>query len=169
MPGFLLFQYLPVPGKETVPLHGRSLTGCFNKNNLMKAYFILLLAIVLETIATSFLKQSEQFTKLLPSIVTIAGYAGSFYCLSIVLKNIPVGIAYAIWSGMGIVLISAIGWAVFKQHLDLPAILAWRSSSPGFWSSMSFPAPSPIDGKKEETRFCRRKKLLLSGGVHAPR
>lgn len=123
MPGFLLFQYLPVPGKETVLLYGCSLTGCFNKNNPMKAYFILLLAIVLETIATSFLKQSEQFTKLLPSIVTIAGYAGSFYCLSIVLKNIPVGIAYAIWSGMGIVLISAIGWALFKQHLDLPAIL----------------------------------------------
>lgn len=89
----------------------------------MKIYFILLLAIVLETIATSFLKQSDQFTRLLPSAVTILGYAGSFYCLSIVLKNIPVGIAYAIWSGMGIVLISAIGWLVFKQHLDLAAIL----------------------------------------------
>lgn len=50
------------------------------------------------------------------------GYAGSFYCLSLVLKNIPVGIAYAIWSGMDIVLISAIGWLVFKQHLDLAAI-----------------------------------------------
>lgn len=89
----------------------------------MKAYFILLLAIVLETIATSFLKQSDQFTRLLPSVVTILGYAGSFYCLSIVLKNIPVGIAYAVWSGMGIVLISAIGWVVFKQHLDVPALL----------------------------------------------
>ena len=88
----------------------------------MKAYLILLLAIVLETIATSFLKQSEQFTRLLPTIITVAGYAGSFYCLSLVLKNIPVGIAYAIWSGMGIVLISAIGWVAFKQHLDLAAI-----------------------------------------------
>lgn len=88
----------------------------------MKAYFILSLAIILETVATSFLKQSAQFTRLLPSVVTILGYAGSFYCLSLVLKNIPVGIAYAIWSGMGIVLISAIGWLVFKQHLDLPAI-----------------------------------------------
>ena len=84
----------------------------------MKAYLILLLAIVLETIATSFLKQSEQFTRLLPTIITVAGYAGSFYCLSLVLKNIPVGIAYAIWSGM----ISAIGWVAFKQHLDLAAI-----------------------------------------------
>lgn len=89
----------------------------------MKTYFILLLAIVLETVATSFLKQSDQFTRLLPSALTVLGYAGSFYCLSIVLKNIPVGIAYAIWSGMGIVLISAIGWIIFKQHLDLPAIL----------------------------------------------
>lgn len=88
----------------------------------MKAYFILSLAIILETVATSFLKQSAQFTRLLPSVVTILGYAGSFYCLSLVLKNIPVGIAYAIWSGMGIVLISAIGWLVFKQHLDLAAI-----------------------------------------------
>lgn len=69
-----------------------------------------------------FLKQSEQFTRLLPTIITVAGYAGSFYCLSLVLKNIPVGIAYAIWSGMGIVLISAIGWVAFKQHLDLAAI-----------------------------------------------
>lgn len=88
----------------------------------MKAYFILLLAIVLEAVATTFLKQSEQFTRLLPSVVTIAGYAASFYCLSLVLKNIPVGIAYAIWSGMGIVLISAIGWVAFKQHLDLAAV-----------------------------------------------
>lgn len=95
----------------------------FNKRESMKTYFILLLAIVLETVATSFLKQSDQFTRLLPSVLTILGYAGSFYCLSMVLKNIPVGIAYAIWSGMGIVLISAIGWIIFKQHLDLPAIL----------------------------------------------
>lgn len=94
-----------------------------HKHESMKAYLILTLAIVLETIATSFLKQSDQFTRLLPSIVTIAGYAGAFYCLSLVLKDIPVGIAYAIWSGMGIVLISAIGWVVFKQHLDLAAIL----------------------------------------------
>lgn len=105
------------------PAHPRQLTGTLHKHESMKIYFILLLAIVLETIATSFLKQSDQFTRLLPSAVTILGYAGSFYCLSIVLKDIPVGIAYAIWSGMGIVLISAIGWLVFKQHLDLAAIL----------------------------------------------
>ena len=72
---------------------------------------------------TSFLKQSEQFTKFWPSVVTVAGYAAAFYCLSLVLKHIPVGIAYAIWSGVGIVLIAVIGFTVFKQHLDWPAVL----------------------------------------------
>lgn len=81
------------------------------------------MAIIFETLATSFLKQSEQFTKLVPSLLTIVGYAASFYCLSIVLKTIPVGIAYAIWSGVGIILIAVIGLVVFKQHLDLPAII----------------------------------------------
>lgn len=89
----------------------------------MKSYLILLLAIIFETLATSFLKQSEQFTKLVPSLLTIVGYAASFYCLSIVLKTIPVGIAYTIWSGVGIILIAVIGLVVFKQHLDLPAII----------------------------------------------
>jgi small multidrug resistance protein len=90
---------------------------------MMKTYLILFLAIVFETVATSFLKQSGQFTKLVPSIFTLLGYAAAFYCLSIVLKSIPVGIAYAIWSGVGIVLIALIGFFVFKQHLDLAAII----------------------------------------------
>lgn len=89
----------------------------------MKTYFILFLAIAFETAATSFLKQSEQFTRLWPSVITIIGYIGAFYCLSVVLKSIPVGIAYAIWSGVGIVLIALIGWLAFKQHLDMPAIV----------------------------------------------
>ena len=84
---------------------------------------ILLMAIALETVATSFLKQSEQFTRLVPSVITVVGYAASFYCLSMVLKHIPVGIAYAIWSGVGIVLIATIGRIVFRQHLDLPAVI----------------------------------------------
>ena len=89
----------------------------------MKSYLILFLAIVFETVATSFMKQSEQFTKLIPAIVTIVGYIGAFYCLSIVMKTIPVGIAYAIWSGVGIILITLIGLVVFKQHLDLAAFI----------------------------------------------
>ena len=68
-------------------------------------------------------QQSEQFTKLVPSVLTVLGYAAAFYCLSVVLKSIPVGIAYAIWSGVGIILIALIGFFVFKQHLDLAAII----------------------------------------------
>ena len=89
----------------------------------MKSYLDLLAAIVLETFATSCLKQSEQFTRLWPSVLTVLGYAGSFYCLSHVLKTMPVGIAYAVWSAVGIVLVSLIGRFVFKQHLDAPAII----------------------------------------------
>lgn len=86
-------------------------------------YGALLLAIISETIATSCLKQSEQFTKLWPSIICVVGYIASFYLLSICLKTMPVGIAYAIWSALGIVLISLIARFVFGQHLDLAAWL----------------------------------------------
>ena len=89
----------------------------------MKTYLILFLAIVFETVATSFLKQSEQFTKLVPSVLTVLGYAAAFYCLSVVLKSIPVGIAYAVWSGLGVVLISLMGWLVYGQRLDFGAML----------------------------------------------
>lgn len=90
---------------------------------MIRAYLILFVAIVLETIATSCLKQSEQFTKLIPSILTVLCYGTSFYCLSIVLRTLPVGIAYAIWSGIGIVLISVVGLVLFGQKLDLAAII----------------------------------------------
>ncbi|MFV0626336.1 MAG: DMT family transporter [Alphaproteobacteria bacterium] len=86
-------------------------------------YGSLILAIIFETIATSFLKQSEQFTKLVPSIITITGYILSFYFLSITVKTIPIGIVYAIWSGVGIFFIAMIGLFVFKQTLDAPACI----------------------------------------------
>ncbi len=86
-------------------------------------YVFLLTAIVLETIATSALKSSDQFTKLGPSIITVLGYIGAFYCLSLTLKTIPVGIAYALWSGIGIILITIVGIVVYKQTPDLPAII----------------------------------------------
>lgn len=79
----------------------------------MKQYLFLLLAIVAETVATSFLKESQQFTRLTPSIITVLGYIAAFFCLSLVMKTIPVGIAYAIWSGVGIILISLIGLFFF--------------------------------------------------------
>jgi small multidrug resistance pump len=86
-------------------------------------YAFLFTAIVLEVIGTSALKASEQFTKLLPIIVMVACYGTSFFFLSLVLRTLPVGIAYAIWSGLGIVLISLVGVVWFKQPLDLPAML----------------------------------------------
>ena len=86
------------------------------------AYTYLLLAILSEVLATSMLKASDGFTKLFPSIITFIGYAVSFYFLSMVLKYIPIGISYAIWSGLGIVLISIVGLFFFKQQLDLPGI-----------------------------------------------
>jgi len=81
------------------------------------------IAIVAEIIATSALKSSESFTRLVPSVITVAGYAVAFYFLALTLREIPVGIAYAVWSSVGIVLISLVGALFFKQHLDGPAIL----------------------------------------------
>lgn len=80
-------------------------------------------AIIAEVVATSALKASDGFTKIWPSLITACGYLISFYLLSLALKSIPVGIAYAIWSGLGIVLISAIGWLLFGQKLDGPALV----------------------------------------------
>jgi small multidrug resistance pump len=89
----------------------------------MKNFLFLAIAIVFEIIATSALKKSEEFTKLIPSIITIVGYFGAFYFLSFAIRTIPIGIAYAIWSGVGIVLITIIGAVFFKQIPDLPAII----------------------------------------------
>lgn len=88
-----------------------------------KAYLFLGVAILSEVFATSCLKASNGFTRLLPSVVTVLGYGTSFYFLSLTLAAIPTGVAYAIWSGVGIVLISIVGWVVFKQTLDAPAFL----------------------------------------------
>lgn len=85
-------------------------------------YLYLLAAIACEVVATSALKASEGFTRLWPSAIVIVGYGLAFYFLSLTLRTIPVGIAYAIWSGLGIVLISAVGWLFFRQSLDLPAL-----------------------------------------------
>ena len=89
----------------------------------MKVWLFLVIAIVAEVIATSCLKSSEGFTRLLPSLATITGYAIAFFFLSLALKAIPVGIAYAIWSGLGVMLITLVGLVWFGQRLDLPAII----------------------------------------------
>ncbi|MBF0586681.1 QacE family quaternary ammonium compound efflux SMR transporter [Prosthecochloris sp. N3] len=82
----------------------------------------LIVAVVSEVIGTSALKASEGFSRLWPSLIVVAGYSSAFYFLSLTLRAIPVGIAYALWSGIGIVLISLAGWAVFGQKLDAAAI-----------------------------------------------
>lgn len=89
----------------------------------MKNYIFLAFAILCESVATSFLKASESFTKPLQTIIFVVTMSASFYLLTHAIKVIPIGIAYAIWSAVGIVLISLIGYFVYKQALDLPAIL----------------------------------------------
>ena len=86
-------------------------------------YIYLFLAIIAETIGTTALQASQQFTRLGPSLLAFVGYGIAFYFLALTLKVMPVGIVYAIWSGLGIVAIACIGFVVFGQRLDLPAIL----------------------------------------------
>ena len=88
----------------------------------MNNYLFLALAILAEAVATTALKMSEQFTRLLPSTVVVVGYAAAFYFLSLSLRTIPVGVAYAVWSAVGIVLITVVGAVMFRQVPDLPAI-----------------------------------------------
>ena len=89
----------------------------------MPSYLFLSIAIIAEVIATSALRAADGFSQWLPSIIVVIGYAVAFYFLSLTLRTIPVGIAYAIWSGAGIVLISIVGFVVYKQVLDLPALI----------------------------------------------
>ncbi|WP_333708080.1 DMT family transporter [Ottowia beijingensis] len=89
----------------------------------MTAFLYLLIAIVAEVIATSALKASEGFTRFGPSVVVVLGYGLAFWLLSLTLRTLPVGIAYATWSGLGMVLIAAVGWIAFGQKLDAWALL----------------------------------------------
>jgi len=87
------------------------------------AWIYLAAAIFFETVGTTALQASQQFTRLAPSIVVVVSYALAFYLLSFVLRFMPVGVVYAIWSGLGICFITAIAWIVFGQKLDLPAVI----------------------------------------------
>ncbi len=89
----------------------------------MNPWICLSVAIVSEVIATSALKASEGFTRLWPTVLVAVGYATAFYFLSLTLKTVPVGVAYAIWSGAGVALITLIAWAFLGQDLDIPAIV----------------------------------------------
>lgn len=87
------------------------------------SYLLLALAIIAEVVATTSLKASAGFSRLLPSMIVVAGYGFSFYALSLVLKSLPVGITYAIWAGLGIVLVTLIGIVFYGERPDLPAYL----------------------------------------------
>ncbi|MGE4430730.1 MAG: multidrug efflux SMR transporter [Sphingobium sp.] len=89
----------------------------------MMPYIYLSIAIFAEVVATSFMKQSDGFTRPVPTAVMAIGYGIAFYCLSLTLRDIPTGVAYAIWSGVGIVLIALIAWFVHGQKLDAPAMI----------------------------------------------
>jgi len=86
-------------------------------------YIYLVFAVLAETIGTSALQASQQFTRLWPSILVVVSYSAAFYLLSLTLRTLPVGIVYALWSGLGIVFIALIGWLVFSQRLDAPAVI----------------------------------------------
>lgn len=89
----------------------------------MKSWIFLSIAIVSEVIGTSALKASDGFSRLWPSVLVVLGYGIAFYCLSLTLRTIPVGVAYAVWSGLGVVLITLVAWLFLDQKLDLPALV----------------------------------------------
>lgn len=86
-------------------------------------YVLLIVAIVLEVVATSALKASAGFTRIGPAMLVVLGYGGAFYCLAHVMKTVPVGVAYGIWSAVGIVLVALAAWLLFGQQPDVPAVL----------------------------------------------
>ncbi|WP_373065577.1 multidrug efflux SMR transporter [Zavarzinia sp.] len=90
---------------------------------LLQAYGVLIVAILLELTGTSCLQASQQFTRVWPTLGMAAAYAASFYLLSLALRVLPISVAYAIWSGVGIVMIAAVGYVVFRQSLDTPALI----------------------------------------------
>ena len=86
-------------------------------------WLYLAIAIVSEVVATSALKAAEGFTRWVPSLIVVVGYASAFYFLSLTLRSIPLGVAYAIWSGVGVVLVSLVGWLLYRQSLDAAALI----------------------------------------------
>jgi len=87
------------------------------------AYLYLAIAIIAEVTGTSALKASEEFTKLIPSIIVVTGYGISFYFMTLILRTIPIGITYALWSGLGIVLVTIVGIFLYKQIPDTAAVI----------------------------------------------
>lgn len=89
----------------------------------MQGWLFLAIAVVAEVVATSALKASEGFSRLWPSVTVVIGYAAAFYFLSLTLRYLPLGVAYAVWAGVGVILTTLIGWAIFQQKLDIAAVI----------------------------------------------
>jgi small multidrug resistance pump len=106
---------------KVVPSH-KGHAGPCPPEAAMRNWVYLFVAILAETFATSALKSCEGFTRLLPSAAVLLGYSLAFYCLSLTLRTIPVGVAYAVWSGVGIVLVTVAAWILYGQKLDAPAM-----------------------------------------------
>jgi len=87
------------------------------------AYVILVVAVLFEGLGSASLQASQQFSRLWPSVGVVIGFGAAFYCMTVVLKYLPLGVTYAIWSGLGICLTAFLGWALFRQQVDLPALL----------------------------------------------
>lgn len=90
--------------------------------SLKAAYLFLVGAIFFEIIATTLLKVTDEFTRLIPSIAVVIFYSASFYLMSFSLKIINIGVAYALWSGIGVVAVTLAGWVIYKQVLDIYAL-----------------------------------------------
>lgn len=88
-----------------------------------QVYLYLVIAVAFETFGSACLQASQQFTRLWPSLGVLVGFAGAFYFFVKVLKYLPLGLTYALWSGLGITLITFVGWTVFGQRIDLPGLL----------------------------------------------
>lgn len=104
------------------PQAAHGLYSLSDESNSMKNWLFLFIAIIAEVTATSALKMSDGFTKLVPTVLVVLGYGTSFYFLSLTLRVIPVGIAYAVWSGLGVSLVALVSWFFLGQKLDAPAL-----------------------------------------------
>ncbi|MBB3231798.1 small multidrug resistance pump [Halomonas stenophila] len=107
------------------------------------SYVYLALAIIAEVVATSSLKASQEFTRFWPSVVVVVGYGLAFYTLTLALRSLPVGIAYAFWAGLGIVLVTLIGFLVYGERPDLPAVLGLAMIVGGVVVIQAFSSVSP--------------------------
>jgi len=132
-------------------------------------WLYLVIAIVAEVVGTSFLRASAGFTKLLPSIMVVAGYGLAFFFLSLTLERIPVGIAYAVWSGAGVTLITAIGWLFLGQKLDPAAMVGMGLIVAGVVVPLSHAAAStvPLTARPVKPRPLSVADRMPNAGVKA--